>query len=126
MSSKLIQCLESGPCTNAELPYRVSPCRLSVEDINRVRQIRVAQNRTNKPRHGKFLTVYYIEGDEDRAIERFISVNKQTLKSINFHTYSTLDSGMSRKMSQKVRAAMICIERVVCEEDEQNGEVIVV
>ena len=107
MSSKLIQCLESGPCTNAELPYRVSPCRLSIENINRVRQIRVAQNRTKKPGHGKFLTVYYLEGDEDRAIERFIKVNKQSLKSINFSTYSTLDSGMSRKMSQAVKQSYL-------------------
>jgi len=107
MSNKLIQCLESCPCTNADLPYRISPCRMSIADINRVRQIRVAGNHAKKPGHGKFRTVYYLEGDEDRAIERFIDVNKQSLKSINFHTYSTLDSGMSRKMSQAVKSVIL-------------------
>lgn len=107
MTNKIIQLLEEHPCTRKEINAPISPCRMSIENRDRIRQIRVAGNRSKKPGRGLFKTVYYLKGDEDRAVEVFIEVNAEPLQGLNLSRNTTLDSGLSREMAQKVRGAMI-------------------
>ena len=106
MTNKTIQQLEEYPRIYRELYGSISPCRMSFENRGRVRHIRMAGNRTKKPGRGHFLTVYYLAGDEDRAVERFVEVNATMLSRLNFSGNTTLDSGLNREMAQKIRAAI--------------------
>ncbi len=107
MTNKIIKLLEDHPCTREETIIPLSPCRMSLKNRDRIRQIRVAGNRSKTPGRGWFKTVYYLEGDEDRAVKMFIEVNAESLQGLDFSRNTVLDSGMSREMAQKVRAAMI-------------------
>lgn len=106
MINKIIQILQEHPRTNKDLPHRISPCRMSIENRGRIRQIRVAGNRSKKPGRGWFKTVYYLEGDEDRAITLFADVNAETLAGLNFRRNTIIDSGLTREMARKIRAAI--------------------
>lgn len=106
MVNKTIQQLEESPRIYKELYGSISPCRMSSENRGRVRQIRMAGNRTKKPGRGHFLTVYYLADDEDRAVQRFVEVNAEPLSEVNLRTFSVIDSGLSREMAQKVRAML--------------------
>lgn len=103
MTNKIIKLLEESPRTYKELSGPISPCRMSFENRGRVRQIRMAGNRSKKPGRGRFLTVYYLAGDEDRAVDRFVEVNNTMLSEINLSSFSVVDSGLSREMAQKTR-----------------------
>lgn len=103
MSNKIIQLLEEHPRTNKDLTYRISPCKMSIENRGRIRQIRVAANRSGR---GWFRTVYYLAGDEDRAITLFADVNAEALAGLNFGRNTVLDSGLTREMAQKIRAVV--------------------
>lgn len=107
MTNKIIQLLEEHPCTRKEINASISPCRMSIENRDRIRQIRVAGNRSKTPGHGLFRTVYYLRGDEDRAVKMFIEVNAESLQGLDLSRNTALDSGLSREMAQKVRGAML-------------------
>lgn len=107
MINKIIQLLEEHPRTRQEINAPISPCRMSFENRDRIRQIRVAGNRSKKPGRGWFKTIYYLEGDEDRAVKMFIEVNSESLRGLDLSRNTALDSGLSREMAQKVRGAMI-------------------
>lgn len=79
---------------------------MKVINWDRVRQIRVAGNRSKTPGRGRFKTIYYLAGDEDRAVKMFVEANAQSLSGLDLSRYSVLDSGLPREMAQKVKEAM--------------------
>ena len=102
--SKIIEILEAKPCTREELPYKHSISQMSQSNRGRIQKIRVFGKRTNNSfRCGKFKTVYYLVGDENRAAEKFIKVNAETLTRLDLSRNSALDAGLHRDMSQKIR-----------------------
>ena len=107
MINRIIERLEESPCTSTELPYRFAPCHMGRKNRGRVRQIRVARNRSKKPGHGWFKTVYYLEGDEDRAVMKFAEVNAEALSGVDFRRNNVLTSGLSRELSQRLREAIL-------------------
>ena len=104
--NKIIQALENHPCTYTELPGKLSPCRMSIKNRVRVRRIKISGNYSKKPGRGLFKTIYYLEGDEDRAIQKFVEINEEPISHLNFDKYTTLDSGLPREMSQKIRTVI--------------------
>ena len=106
MTNKIITLLEESPRVYMELPGSISPCRMSFENRGRVRKIQMAGNHSKKPGRGKFLTIYYLTGDEDRAVEMFVDVNAAELSKVSMKKFSVIDSGLSREMAQKVKGAM--------------------
>ena len=54
----------------------------------------------------QFFTIYYLAGDEDRAVKRFVDVNAAELSKVNLQKFSVIDSGLPREMAQKIRGAM--------------------
>lgn len=107
MINKIIQLLEKHPCVYSDLPGKISPCRMSFANRERIRQIRVAGKRTNRCfRCGRFQTVYYLEGDEDRAAKKFVEVNAEVLARLNLRGNTALDSGLNREMAQRIRGIL--------------------
>ena len=105
--SKIIEMLEAKPCTREELLYKHSISQMSQSNRGRIQKIRVTGKRTNRCfRCGKFKTVYYLLGDEDRAAEKFLKVNAETLGKLNLSTNSMLDSGLNREMAQRIKAIL--------------------
>lgn len=104
--NKIILMLEDLPCTCAEIPGKLSASRMSYKNRSRIRHIKVVGNQSKKHGRGWFKTIYYLAHDEDRAIQRFIDVNHDSLIQLDFTRYNTLDSGLTREMSQKIRKAM--------------------
>ncbi len=101
----IIERLKLGPCTGADLPYRVGG--MGVRHNNMVCQIKVCGKRNHSNyRCGAFKTVYYLEGDVDAAVNLFIVVNAKPLANLNLTTNSALDAGLPKEMAQKIRAAM--------------------
>jgi len=103
MTNKIIASLEESPRVYKELSGTLSPCRMSFENRGRVRKIQMAGNHSKKPGRGKFLTIYYLAGDEDRAVAMFVEVNAAELSAVSTQQFSVIDSGLSREMAQKVK-----------------------
>lgn len=102
--NSVIDALTVCPCVEKELPYPVRS-DMALEGRRRIMKIKVAGTRTNRRcnRCGRFITVYYLDGDEDRAVKKFVDVNKDTLGRIDFSRNSVLDSGLHRQIVRKIR-----------------------
>ena len=81
---------------------------MSLSNRMRLRRIHVTGKRTNSGnnRVGAFKTIYYLEGDEDRAVTKFIDVNIKPLLTLNYRHNNALDAGLTRDMAQRIRAEM--------------------
>ena len=107
IKNKIIEMLEVKPRTREELPYKPSVSQMSQSNRGRIQKIWVSRKRTNRCfRCGKFKIVYYLLGDEDRAAEKFIKVNAETLARLNLRTNSALDAGLNRDMAQRIRSIL--------------------
>jgi hypothetical protein len=51
-------------------------------------------------------TVYYLDGDEDRAAELFVKVNVDMLKTLDLRRYTVLDSGLPKKIARLIKDVM--------------------
>ena len=105
-TNQIIALLQERPCTKNDLPYRVCLNTMSMASRKSIRRIKVSGRRGYATKC-KFQTVHYLEGDEDRAIRRFAEVNAAAIKSLDFSRNTVLDSGLTREMAQKVRAAIL-------------------
>ena len=110
--NKLIDALEEYPCTMRELPYHVY-ASMELANQKRILKIKVAGTRTNTRvnRYGRFTTVYYLEGDEDRAVQKFVEVNvvevnAGALVKVDFGRNNMLRSGLPKHILKKIREAM--------------------
>lgn len=105
-TNQIIALLEECPRTNNDLPYRVCLNTMSMESRKRIRRIRLSGSRGHNTKCGHFRTVYYLEGDDDRAAKVFAEVNTVAIKSLDLSHNTILDSGLTREMAQKVRAIL--------------------
>jgi len=96
----IIEILKKHPCTASELPYR-SISSISMTNRPTVRKIKVPGSRAAKSH--KFLTVYYLAGDEDRAIEKFAETNMDTLKKMRWDGNNVLNSSIDRYISDRLK-----------------------
>ena len=71
-------------------------------------KIKPAGTRTNARinRYGRFETVYYLQGDEDRAVAKFIQVNAEPLGKVDFGRGNALQSGLPEDIYQKIKEQM--------------------
>lgn len=106
MKNKIIAQLEEQPCTNKDLPYRVCLNTMSMASRKRIRRIRMSGNHGHATKCGCFLTVYYLEGDDDRAVKVFAEVNAAAIKTLDLSHNTVLDSGLTREMAQKLRSIL--------------------
>lgn len=104
--NKVYEQLKRSPCTREELPYAIKGT-MGLIYRTRIRILRVAGNRSNKSDYGRFKTVYYLEGDEDRAVHVFAEVNADVLAQLDFSHNTAIDSGLSKDIAQKLRAAIL-------------------
>jgi len=104
--NQIINLLKERPRTNDELPYRVCLNTMSMMARKSIRRIKVSGHRRSAVGCGHFRTVYYLEGDDTRAVKLFVEANADALKSLDLSRYSALDSGLTRELAQKVRAIL--------------------
>ena len=106
--NQVFDALERSPCTRKELPY---PHRgyTSSTSPKQILKIKPAGTRTNTRvnRYGRFETVYYLQGDEDRAVEKFIQVNAEPLGKVDFGKNNTLRSGLPDCIFQKIKGRVM-------------------
>lgn len=104
--NQIIRLLEAQPCTAKELPYRVYGVNMSIPDRARIKSIRFTTNHTKKPGRGRFRIVYYLTGDEDRALRKFADINAALLSALDLSRSCLIDSALPRTMSKKLRAIL--------------------
>ena len=105
-TNKIIEQLKKCPCTYEELPYRMHLSEMSEESRNNVRSIRMSGNRAHRAKCGHFQTIYYLKGDDDRAVNLFAEVNAAAIQSLDLRRNTILDSGLTRELAQKLRAIL--------------------
>lgn len=105
-TNQIIALLQKHPCTKNDLPYRVCLNTMSMESRKSIRRIKVSGRRGYKTKCGQLQTVYYLKGDDDRAVKVFAEVNADALNSLDLSRNTVLDSGLTREMAQKVRAVL--------------------
>jgi len=98
VQNKIIEMLKERPRTYSELPSSISTS-MSLAHRIMVHSIKVAGA-------GSFRTVYYLEGDEARAVAVFVEVNTSELTQLNWGSYNAIDSGLSRDTAQAIREVM--------------------
>jgi len=99
--NKTLEMLKGHPCTLKELPYEI---KNAMKHRECVFSIRVAGSK--KQSYGGFKTVYYLIGDEVAAIHKFIEVNADTLRNIDFNQNTVLDSGLPKWQARAIREVM--------------------
>ena len=105
-TNQIIALLEEYPRTKNELPYRVCLNTMSMAARKRIRRIRLSGRRGYTTKCGRFQTVYYLEGDDDRAIKAFAEVNADAINTLDLSRNTIIDSGLTRELAQKVRAIL--------------------
>ena len=105
-SNQIIERLKEGPCINGNLPYRVSVRDMGLRNRQRVRRISIAGRKSSKRGIGTLLTVYYLAGDEDRAIQLFAEVNAPALAQLDLSHNTLIDSALPHGMAQRLRAIL--------------------
>ena len=106
----IIESLKISPRTAAELPHKVGSVNMSLANHNLIRMIKVAGSKSKNRSQGHFITVYYLEGDEDQAVQKFIEVNKDILKLIDFSHSKRLQSGLQKKKTRQKRSLKIALK----------------
>ena len=101
-SNAIIESLKISPHTAAELPHKVGAVNMSLANHNLIRMIKPAGSKSKNRSQGQFKTIYYLEGDEDQAIQKFIDVNRDILETIDFSHSQRLQSGLSKEISKKI------------------------
>lgn len=104
--NQIIEHLKERPCTKNELPYRMCLNTMSMESRKSIRRIKVSGRRRYKTKCGQLQTVYYLKGDDDRAVKAFVEANADVLKSLDLSRYTVLDSGLTKELAQKVRTVL--------------------
>ena len=52
--------------------------------------------------HRPFITVYYIIGDIDRAVDLFVEVNRDALSALDFTGNNLIHSGLPKNVAKKI------------------------
>jgi len=104
--NQIIERLKQSPCTNDDLPQRVSISGMSAYNQQLIRRISVAGCRSRQTKLGQLRVVYYIAGDETAAIKLFADRNAKALDKINFSRNTPLDSSLPPGMAQRLRAIL--------------------
>jgi len=85
--------LESGPRTADEFPPKLQHTLDELDDVMYVFSVKCSG----------FKTVYYLIGDEEAAIRRFIQVNLDLIQSLDFDQETELDSGLQKWQVKAIR-----------------------
>jgi hypothetical protein len=106
-TNHFIEVLKDHPCVYTELPYKPGINSMSTESRQSIRRIRVSGRKgTHAAPYGHMQTVYYLDGDEDRAVELFVKVNVDMLKMLDLRRYTILDSGLPKEIARLVKDVM--------------------
>lgn len=101
-SNQIMEHLKDGPKTNSELPYKFGGSRLTSNDRSKVRLIKVQGRKEKKGYVGQFKCVYYLAEDEDRAILKFIEVNKKRIENMDLSRSKILQTGLAKGIGKKI------------------------
>lgn len=102
----IIEALKIEPQTAESLPYKPSPQKFGVKNRLLLQKIHVNSHRyrKNQTPHKQFVTVYYILGDVERAVELFVKINYEALSNLNFKGNNLLWSGMPKDIAKRIVA----------------------
>ncbi|MFC7047304.1 hypothetical protein ACFQH6_19515 [Halobacteriaceae archaeon GCM10025711] len=107
--------------------------RFSYKERMVLRKISVAGTRgtQRKARGGRWTTVYYLEGDHERAAERFAEVNQERIDRLDRSGRNSLQSSLSQPVYDRVLEAagyksIRKYRTVVVEERHESGVTLVV
>jgi hypothetical protein len=80
----------------------VNRSELNLEERTQLRTISVRLGRNRSSTLGQFSTVYYLEGDEALAAERFVEEHEAQLEQIDFSGRNPIKSGVDRDIYDRI------------------------
>lgn len=103
--NSIIERLKISPCTVKELPYKPTAHKLGIKNRGLLRKIHVNKRKCkmNGGPYGMLKTIYYLDGEEDEAVSKFVTENLEALKLTNFSGNNYLDSGLPKGLGSKIR-----------------------
>ena len=103
-SNAIIERLKISPCTAAELPYKPAMQKFGVKNRMLLQKIHVCGHRYRKGQtpHKPFITVYYLLGDINKAVDLFVKVNRDALSTVNFARNNYIHSGLPNGIGKKI------------------------
>jgi hypothetical protein len=113
--------LQDGPQTGIQISH------LDLEERIQTRKISVTGARGNSGNFsGKLITVYYLQGDEQEAIKRFVEFNREALGQIDFAERNAIQSALELPfydaVLEEVGYAQVRRYRNTVVERRENGE----
>lgn len=101
-TNSMFERLKQGPCAAKDLPYRGGYIPFMYR--RRFRRIKVCGKRTNTcNRTGRFITVYYLEGDMARAVDMFVGVNAKPLAALDLSVNCALDNALPKDLVRMIK-----------------------
>ena len=101
-TNAIIETLKNYPATSAELPYKKGYNTMNLTSQHCLRKIRVIGSSNSKHKYGYFFTIYYLDGDEDRAVEHFVKVNFARLQKLEGFNNTVLSRQIEKTMLKKI------------------------
>ena len=101
-TNAIIETLKRQPATGTEMPYHQAFVSMSVANRQRIRKICAIGSTNSKYKMGRVTTVYYLEGDEDRAAVRFAEANYAALSKIERLYNSVLSRQIEKTLLNKI------------------------
>lgn len=92
--TKFYEALKEEPQTN------IDRGKLTHDERTDLRSIEVQTSYVQTPSTpGKFTTIYYLEGDQDRAVKQFVRENRELLEQVDFSSNrNSIQSSVSREI----------------------------
>lgn len=105
-TNAVIEAIKISPCSADELPYLPKIGQMGKEDMKLFRKIKVVgrSSKTKGPQRGTFKTVYFLDGNLDQAVSKFVDINFDLLSKIDFTKNNHLYSGLPKNMAKKIIA----------------------
>lgn len=101
--NQIIEALKIGPKSSEELPYKFLLSHMSAENAALCNKLTVVGRRSKVVKgFGQFKTVYYLTGDINRAVEKFVDLNYDVLARINLDRTQGLHAGLPKGVGKLV------------------------
>ena len=104
-TNALIELLKICPRTDSELPYRVTPHGMSLANRKMILKISIPGGKNVPIKHTRFDTVYYLDGDEERAIQRFVEINREGILKMRESQCNSLCRSVRKELREKLYLA---------------------
>ena len=104
-SNAIIDALKVSPCSVEDLPYKPVLAQFGIKNRRMIRKIHVngRKSKMNGGPFGRLKTVYFLEDDFEAAVSKFVTVNLEVLKLVDFSSNNHIADGLPRGWGSKIR-----------------------